>query len=146
MFRVNTFASKVKLPNGKFHPVHEYHDTLMNIYLDEFLNSDELKLYQETTGKNTISYTTFIKGAFMCPCIKAPKMRVCVDEIETSFSELAKCLQDISRRKPATDCFCCEACSVLQAERTKVGDKGMICATAVCARLPAVCCPRHCDF
>jgi hypothetical protein len=127
VLRVNTFANKVQLPDKTFHRVHEYHDTLMNIYLDEFLCSESFKLYTETSGKSSISYTTFIKGAFMCPCIKAPKIRVCVDEIETSFCELSKCLQDIRRQKPATKKFCCEACSILAEEKARVGEKGMIC-------------------
>lgn len=110
--RVNTFASKVKIGKDKYHAVHEYQDTLKNIYLDEFLTSMEFQDFARRTGKTSISYGIFLKGALMCPCIRAPVMRVCVDETETAFNELVHSLNKVrkksrSLRKPECECGFC---------------------------------------
>jgi hypothetical protein len=91
--RINTFGTKVKVgvdDHGEIieHAVHEYHDTLKNIYLGDFKQSDEFEEYCRRSGKADISFSKFKEGALLCPCIREPTMRVCVDEIETGFSEL----------------------------------------------------------
>ena len=108
--RINTFGSKIVVGkdqegNNVEHAVHEYHDTLQNIYCGDFKKSDESKDFCEATGRTTLSYTKFKEGAFMCPCIKEPTMRVCVDEIETGFSELVYSMKEIMRRS-RTKCTC----------------------------------------
>ena len=49
----------------------------------------------------------------MCPCIQAPTMRVCVDEVETGFSELIFTLKEILRRSPGRKRgdVCCIFCT-----------------------------------
>lgn len=95
------------------HTIHEYHDTLQNIYLGDFKESIEFEDYCRRTGKNDISFSTFRKGARLCPCIQAPTMRVCVDELETGFSELVFTLKEIHRRSPARKRgnVCCAFCT-----------------------------------
>ena len=39
-----------------------------------------------------------MEGALSCPCIRKPTMRVCVDEIETEFTELTLTLKTILQR------------------------------------------------
>jgi hypothetical protein len=62
--KVNTFGSKVKVgidERGKVieHAVHEYHDTLKNIYLGEFKQSDDFEEYCGRTGNTDISFSKF---------------------------------------------------------------------------------------
>lgn len=102
MNRVNTFGNKVKCGKDKngndiFHPIHEYNDTLKNIYADDFKESIAFEEFCKRTGRTDISYSKFREGALKCPCIQQPTMRVCVDEIETSFTELTYCLKEIHR-------------------------------------------------
>lgn len=128
--RVNTFANKVRVGKdsaGKdqFHPVHEYRDTVKNIYTDVFLKSLAFKEFQERTGRETLSFSKFKEGAFKCPCIQLPKMRVCVDEVETEFAELTKTFESRLRRRPAVD-FCCLACVDQDMEKERLG-KGEYC-------------------
>jgi hypothetical protein len=95
----------VEVEKDVFHPVHEYNDTLKNIYMDDFKASPEYKLFQEKTGRKSISYSMFVRGAKMCKCIKEPTMRVCVDEIETVFAELTTTLANLNRSN-TTVCLC----------------------------------------
>ena len=93
-----------------YHPIHEYNDKLRNIFLDDFKHSLEFQLFVERTGRTSISYSKFLEGALKCPCIREPQMRVCVDKIETVFSEFTKTLAKIkfnNRRKCTCD-FCVE--------------------------------------
>lgn len=112
-FRVNTFGNKVQVAPGVYHAIHEYHDTLKNIYMDDFKNSVEFKELKERTGRSSISYSTFLKGALKCPCIRQPVMRVCVDEIETAFNEVVATLNNVrkknrNQRRPECKCKFCE--------------------------------------
>jgi hypothetical protein len=109
---VNTFGSKILVGKDKYHARHEYHDTLKNIYLDDFQNSIEFQDFVQRTGKTSVSFRTFVDGALMCPCIKEPVMRVCVDETETAFNEYAKALNNIrkkcrTQRRPPCQCQFC---------------------------------------
>jgi hypothetical protein len=103
--RINTFGKKVKVGNDNYHAIREYSDTLKNIYADNFLSSQEYDDYIRTSGVKSIGYTKFKEGALSCPCVKEPTMRACVDEIETSFSELTYALRQISTRY-AQRCDC----------------------------------------
>lgn len=115
---MNTFCSKVRVseknaPTAEYHAVHEYNDTLKNIFADEFLNSIEFQDFVERTGKQSISFSKFLEGACACPCIRAPVMRVCVDEVETAFNELVKTLNNIrkrnrNQRRPECACLFCQ--------------------------------------
>lgn len=110
--RVNTFGSKIKVTENVYHAVHEYHDTLKNIYLDEFQCSVEFQDFVAKTGKTSVSFGKFLEGALSCPCIKAPVMRVCVDEVETAFNEVVKTLNNVrkknrTQRKPECLCVFC---------------------------------------
>ena len=110
---MNTFGNKVKVAPDVYHPIHEYHDTLKNIYIDDFKNSVEFQEFKGRTGRSSISYTKFLEGALKCPCIRAPVMRVCVDEIETAFNEMAKTLNNVrkknrNQRRPACRCQFCQ--------------------------------------
>jgi hypothetical protein len=122
--RINTFRNKVLIDEGLYHPVHEYCDTLKNIYLDDFLHSPQYNEFKERTGRNTISFTLFKKGAKMCPCIKEPQMRVCVDEVETVFNHLATTLSNIGRRRRDNNDCDCEFCTseANKKERLKEGE------------------------
>lgn len=91
--RLNTFGAKVKVGtdiNGLDieHAVHEYHDTLQNIYLGDFMESEEFAKFCQRSGKTGISFSKFVEGALQCPCIQAPKMRVCVDELKLDLVNL----------------------------------------------------------
>lgn len=124
--RVNTFANKVKVGTDSegrylYHPVHEYRDSVKNIYADDFLKSQAFKDFQERTGRATLSFSKFKEGAFKCPCIQAPKMKVCVDEIETEFNELTKTFESKLRRRPATEA-CCIACVEQDMEKERLGE------------------------
>jgi hypothetical protein len=84
--RINTFGKKVKVGKDScghdiFHPVHEYSNTLNDIYTSEFLESEEYEAMLVVSGRSSISFTKFREGALMCKCIQPPTMRVCVDEI-----------------------------------------------------------------
>jgi hypothetical protein len=86
--------------DAQYHYPHEYSDTLKNIYLTDFLQSDEHEQLQRKHNRaKDVSFTTFKTGAMSCPCITEPKYRFCVDEVETGFVELLKALQ--ARRKLA---------------------------------------------
>ena len=82
--------------NDKYHSVHEYIDTLRNMYSD-FLDSTEFAAFTRRTGRTDMCYTVFKSAALSCKCIQKPKMRVCVDEVEVSFGELLKCMNDLKR-------------------------------------------------
>ena len=97
-FRVNTFGNKVKVVPGLYHAVHEYNDTLKNIYLDDFQASEEFQSFCNRSGRKSICFNTFKRGALRCDCIKKPTMRVCVDENETEFTELTTTLQIITQQ------------------------------------------------
>lgn len=110
--RVNTFGSKVKVGEDRYHAVHEYTDTLKNIYMDDFRNSIEFQNFAQRTGRSSVSYGLFLKGALSCKCIKAPVMRVCVDEVETAFNEMVKSVNNVrkanrAQRKPPCPCMFC---------------------------------------
>ena len=110
---MNTFGNKIKIGPDKYHAMHEYHDTLKNIYLDDFLNSVDFEEYCARTGRTSVSYGKFLEGALMCPCIREPVMRVCVDEVETAFNELTKTLSNVrkanrTQRRPACTCVFCK--------------------------------------
>ena len=99
-------------PKAVYHAVHEYNDTLKNIYADEFLISVEFRDLVQKFGKTSISFSKFAEGACMCPCIRAPVMRVCVDEVETAFNELVKTLNNVrkrnrNQRRPKCECLFC---------------------------------------
>lgn len=134
--RVNTFSPKVHVGKGVFHPVHEYCDTMKNIYHNDFLKSAEFKAFQERTGRETLGFRKFKEGCFMCPCIQQPKMRVCVDETETSFNELTKTLASALRRRPVTAATCCKACESQAAQKLALGNSKYIFA---CNALAADC-------
>ena len=87
-----------------FHFPHEYNDTLYNIYKKEFLISEEYEYLKTVSKRDNISYRIFLEGALLCPCIRQPTLRYCVDEIETGVAELCKTIQ--SRRKTLK--FICE--------------------------------------
>ena len=126
LHRVNTFANKVNIGKNsegidQYHPVHEYRDTVKNIYADDFLKSQAFKDFRERTGRATISFSKFKEGAFKCPCIQPPKMKACVDEIETEFNEFTKAFESKLRRRPATE-FCCIACVEQDMEKERLGE------------------------
>lgn len=103
--RVNTFGSKVRVDEGVFHAVHEYNDTLRNIYLDDFQQSEEFQAFCNRTGRSSIGFSKFKVGALSCRCIQQPSMRVCVDEIETEFIENVATLRGIWLKSKST-CNC----------------------------------------
>ena len=53
---MNTFGNKVRVGNNIYHPIHEYNDTLKNIYLDDFRHSEEFKLTCTDSGRTNITY------------------------------------------------------------------------------------------
>ena len=61
---------------------------MKNIYLGDFKQSEFFNEYCAQSGKSDISFSKFKQGAFMCPCIQEPTMRVCVDEVETGMAKL----------------------------------------------------------
>ena len=93
--------------DGEYHAVHEYNDTLHNIFTKEFPESPEFAAFQESTGRKTIGYSKFVEGALLCPCIQPPTMRVCVDEIETKFREVVTTLQSIRQKGIKCNCNFC---------------------------------------
>lgn len=111
--RINTFGKKVKIgvdERGEpiFHPIHEYINTLKEMYID-FLDSSEHDNLLRITGRESIGFTTFKEGALSCKCIQAPVMRVCVDEVETGFSEMVYALKKLKRRSHVQcNCAFCE--------------------------------------
>ena len=113
--RLNTFGPKVRVGTNQAgdpieHHVHEYHDTLKNIYLGDFKESVEFEDYCRTSGKEDLSYSKFVEGALMCPCIVEPHMRVCVDEIEVGFGELVHTMKEVLRRSRTQRQQCCDFC------------------------------------
>jgi hypothetical protein len=110
-YRVNTFGAKVKVGKDErgddlFHAPHEYTDTLKNIYLSDFKESVEYAAYRERSGGKDLGYSKFKEGVHLCPCVGEPKMRVCVDELETGFAEMVECLKTILRRSSRMPCDC----------------------------------------
>ena len=96
---MNTYGQKIFVGKDKagirqHHFPHEYSNTLYDIYLHDFLLSDEYAYLKKSHKGDSISFSTFKLGALQCPCIREPTMRVCVDEIETGFNEILKSLQD----------------------------------------------------
>ena len=59
----------------------------------------------------------------MCPCIQAPTMRVCVDELETGFSEVVFTLKEIYRRSRARRNReeCCRFCENERCRKEEMG-------------------------
>jgi hypothetical protein len=104
------------------HPIHEYHDTLKNIYLGDFKQSDHFEQYCRESGKTDISFSIFKRGALMCRCIQQPAMRVCVDEIETGFSELVFLLKNILRRNKTLRKDCCAFCRQEEENKEELGE------------------------
>ena len=110
-FRYNTFEKKVNTgetdSNGKpiKHYPHEYCDTLISIYSNEFLESSEFAILTNVLKRDSISFTVFVNGATKCPCVQQPKMRICVDEVETGFFELLRTLKN-RRKLKAAACLC----------------------------------------
>lgn len=109
---MNTFGNKIKVGDDKYHAIHESHDTLKNIYIDDFLHSVELEEFCARTGRTTVFYGKFLEGALRCRCIRAPVMRVCVDEVETAFNEMTKTLSNVrkanrTQRRPVCECVFC---------------------------------------
>ena len=76
--------------------------------------------FKKKTGRSTIGYTKFREGALLCKCIKKPTMRVCVDEIETEFTELTATLKTILRSS-REKCIC-EFCAFEDVKKNKLGD------------------------
>lgn len=119
--RVNTFERRVKVGKDdagrdKYHAVHEYSDTLKSMYTD-FLDSSEFADFTRRTGRTNLCFSLFQSAALSCKCIRKPKMRVCVDEVEVSFGELLKCLNDIKRStRGRCECAFCEGQANLQEE------------------------------
>ena len=74
------------------------------MYLD-FLTSEEFDSLKRIQNIESISYSTFLRGALMCPCIKPPKLRFCVDELETEVNELLNALH-IRRKTIKGECLC----------------------------------------
>ena len=111
--RINTFGARTTVGTDKDgnkieHAVHEYHDTLKNIYLDDFKQSEQYEMFCRDSGKKEIGFTLFKEGALSCSCIQEPTMRVCVDEVETGFSELIYSMKEILRRsRTACECLFC---------------------------------------
>lgn len=85
----------MKISDGVYHPVHHLNDTLMNIYQDEFRSSEEFAEFRRRTGRPSISFSQFAKGATRCKCIQTPTQRYCVDEIETEFGELVTAMHNV---------------------------------------------------
>ena len=149
--RYNTFGTKVFCgvdENGDDieHSVHEYHDTLHNIYLGDFKESEHFEEFCRRTGKTDISFTKFREGALMCPCIQAPTMRVCVaDEIETGFAELVFALKEINRRsrQRRNGEVCCMFCENEQRKKEDMGSGKYcnicMCGCRMCADLLSLC-------
>ena len=107
--RVDTYGNKIKVKDGVYHPKHELQDKLQNIYLSDFQNSEEMEAFRARTGRKNIGFSKFVEGAFSCPCIQKPIMRVCVDEVETEFRELTWTLKNVMRNsKVKCDCKFCE--------------------------------------
>ena len=129
--RVNTFGKKVKIGTvdgiDQYHAQHEYTDTLKNIYAQDFKDSVEYEDFCRDTGRDGISYSKFKEGVRLCPCISEPTMRVCVDELETGFTELTECLSSILRRSARTPCECgfCES-EARKKEELKKGEKAAV--------------------
>ena len=122
VIRVNTFGNKIKVAEGVYHPIHEYNDKLRNIFMDDFKQSLEFQLFSERTGRKSISYSKFLEGALKCPCIREPQMRVCVDKIETMFSEVTKTLAKIRfNNRKLCECRFCVSQEALK-EQYKAGN------------------------
>jgi hypothetical protein len=93
-----------------YHPIHEYQDTLQNIYLGDFKESPQFQSYCQEHDQTDISFSIFREGALKCRCIKEPTMRVCVDEIETGFAEMVNNLKEMSRRRRVScECNFCQS-------------------------------------
>ena len=105
-FRVNTFSKKVKVGEDQYHAIHEYNDTLKNIYVDDFKTSMEFQSFCRRTGRTDVGYSKFKEGALSCKCIQQPQMRVCVDEIETGFTEMMTTLKNIHLKTKHRECPC----------------------------------------
>ena len=77
--------------------------------MDDFKTSEEYEAYCRRTGRTSISFSIFCEGALKCKCIRKPSMRVCVDEVETGFTELVTTLRNIQRSSRAIcDCRFCQ--------------------------------------
>ena len=124
--RLNTFATKVVVgvdPETKLpieHNVHEYCNTLREIYTGEFLQSEFYEELLRVSDRTSISFTKFKEGALQCKCIKAPTMRVCVDEVETTVAELVYSLKEMRRRRRG-QCGCI-FCTNERAKEEQLGD------------------------
>lgn len=120
IIRVNTFGGKIRTGEinsrgeAVYHFPHNYNDTLFNIYKLEFLVSEEYNYLKTVSKRDNVSYRIFLEGAHLCPCIRPPTLRYCVDQIETGLAELCMTIQN--RRK--TQRLVCE-CSFCTNERCK---------------------------
>ena len=128
---MNTFGSKVKISGNEkdgtaeYHYPHEYNDTLKNVYLSEFLYSEEYDLLKKKHNRSSVSYSIFKQGALLCPCVGQPSYRVCVDEIETSFNEALVVLQDRRKKSKMEKVVCTCAFCVGEVEQKKLLGKGI---------------------
>jgi hypothetical protein len=78
---MNTYGSKINVGTNSdgtpiTHCPHEYCDTLKNVYLEDFLYSEEYLDYQKRSGNAGLKYSKFREGAKMCPCIQVKKVFV----------------------------------------------------------------------
>jgi hypothetical protein len=125
--RLNTYGAKVlvsgsvKDGNEVTHYPHEYTDNLKNIYLTEFLPSDEHNLLCRIHNKSIIGYSIFKEGALHCPCVRQPTMRFCVDEVETGFNEILNSLQDRRKKNKKTNRCECKFCTVEEEKKEEAG-------------------------
>lgn len=90
---------------------HEYTDLLQNIYRDDFFNSVDYKNFQKKNKNRTVSLSKFLDGATKCPCIRTPKMRTCVDEVETNMAESIFCIRQLQRKHLDCSCSFCTNCA-----------------------------------
>jgi hypothetical protein len=114
----------VKEGTAEFHYPHEYTDTYKNIYLTEFLYSDEHALLCRMHNKSSIGYSVFKEGASICPCVRPPTMRFCVDETETGFNEMLNTLQSRRKLNKLFNTCKCKFCTAEGEKKAEVG-KGM---------------------
>ena len=127
--RVNTFDNKVNVgkdENGDiiYHMPHEYTDLLENIYKKHFLTSMEYKKFCAEQGRERkIGYTKFLEGVRSCPCIREPKMRSCVDEVETEMAESIYSLRCIQRLHLDCTCSFCVNCVEMKKRGTSYFEK-----------------------
>lgn len=119
--RINTFERKIEVGTDEsgdriFHPIHEYTDTLENIYRRDFCESKEYKEFRERNDNREIGFTKFFLAATKCPCIRTPSLRSCVDEVEVNLSESIATLKSLHRANQ--DCAC-NFCGKMREKKAK---------------------------